>query len=92
MLIIPLVLTLQVLLVSLNPRKVFQERHQLLLARVVATPDNGMVPLRVANLTSSAVTLYRGTNIAKFCPLSELNSEGTPQTAEYCEVPLSSTT
>jgi len=54
----------------LEPKEGFEERHQLLLARVVATPDNGVVPLRVANLTSSAVTLYRGTNIAKFCPLS----------------------
>jgi len=76
----------------LEPKEGFEERHQLLLARVVATPDNGVVPLRVANLTSSAVTLYRGTNIAKFCPLPELNSEGTCQSAEYCEVQLSSST
>ena len=25
--------------------------------------------MRVANLTTSAITLYRGTNIAKFCTL-----------------------
>ena len=58
------------------------------MARVVATPDRGMVPLRVANLTASAVTLYRGMNIAKFCPLSEPNTVGT-EIAEYCEVPTS---
>ena len=74
----------------LEPKEGFEERHQLLLARVVATPDRGMVPLRVANLSASAVTLYRGTNIAKFCPLSELNTVGA-ETAEYCEIPTSFT-
>ena len=71
----------------LEPKEGFEDRHQLLVARVVATPDNGVVPLRVANLTTSAITLYRGTSIAKFCPLVEPNSSEA-ETAEYCEVPL----
>ena len=49
------------------------------MARVVATPDDGVVPLRVANLTTSAITLYRGTNIAKFCPLVEPDSSEPEQ-------------
>ena len=36
----------------------FEERHQLLLARVVVTPRNQTVPLRAANLTTSPVTLF----------------------------------
>ena len=46
-----------------------EEKYQILLAHVLATPDQGTVPLRIANLSSSAVTLYKGTNLAKFCPL-----------------------
>ena len=72
----------------LEPKEGFEDRHQLLVARVVATPDDGVVPLRVANLTTSAITLYRGTNIAKFCPLVEPDSSEA-ETAEYCEIPLS---
>ena len=36
----------------------FEEHHQLVLARVVAVPTQSQVPLQVANLFSSAVTLY----------------------------------
>ena len=45
----------------------------------VAVPTQGQVPLWVANLSSSSVTLYKGTNV-----------DGTDaETAGYCEVPLS---
>jgi len=57
--------------------------HQLLLARVVAIPDNGVVPLRVANLSTEVVTLHRGTTTGKFYPLSG-TSVGD---VEYCKVP-----
>ena len=43
----------------LEPKEGFEERHQLLLARVVAIPDKGLIPLRAANLSSDAVTLHR---------------------------------
>ena len=68
----------------LEPKEGFEVRHQLLLARVVAVPDNGVVPLRVANLSTEVVTLHRGTTIGKFYPLSG-TSVGD---AEYCEVPM----
>jgi len=47
----------------LEPKEGFGVRHQLLLARVVAIPDNGVVPLRVANLSTEDITLHRGTTI-----------------------------
>ena len=70
----------------LEPKEGFEEQHQLLLARVLAIPDNGLIPLRAANLSSDAITLYRGTTIGKFYPLSEWN-EITTEGAEYCEIP-----
>ena len=70
----------------LEPKEGFEERHQLLLARVMAIPDNGLIPLRAANLSSAAITLYRGTTIGKFYPLSEWK-EITTEGAEYCEIP-----
>ena len=64
-----------------------EEKHQILLARVLANPDQGTVPLRIANLSGSAVTLYKGTNLAKFCPL------GSPdQDTEYVELPMTEST
>ena len=61
------------------------------MARVVAIPDDGVVPPRVANLTTSAITLNIGTHIAKFSPLVESKSSEA-DTAEYSEVPLSHNT
>ena len=59
-----------------------EEKHRILLTRVLANPDQGTVPLRITNLFGSAVTLYRGTNLAKYCPMgsSELDTE-------YIELP-----
>ena len=59
-----------------------EEKHQILLARVLANPDQGTVPLRIANLSGSAVTLYKGTNLAKYCPLGS-----SEQDTEYTELP-----
>ena len=73
----------------IEPKEGFEERHQLLLARVVAVPDHGQVPIRVANLSSSSVTLHRGTNIGHFCPLAEPGSTAA-ETAEYCELSVAS--
>ena len=58
-------------------------RATVLLARVLAKPDQGTVPRRIANLSGSAITLYKGTNLAKYCPL------GSPEllNAEYAELP-----
>ena len=64
----------------------FEERHQLLLARVVAIPNKGLIPLRAANLSSEAVTLHRDTTVAKFYTLSEWNEIMT-EGAEYYEIP-----
>ena len=58
----------------LEPTDGFEERHQLLLARVVVTPRNRIVPLRAANLTASPVTLYKVTTIAQFFPFSKTES------------------
>lgn len=69
----------------LEPKEGLEERHQLLLARVVATPRQRMVPMRAANLSGSAVTLYKDMTVAKFFPLE------TPDglcDAEYSEIPL----
>ena len=71
----------------LEPKEGFEEQHhQLLLARVVAIPDKGLIPLRAANLSSDAVTLHRGTTIGKFYTLSEWNEIMT-EGAEYYEIP-----
>ena len=42
----------------LEPKEGFEERHQLLLARVMAIPDKGLIPLRAANLSSDAIMLH----------------------------------
>ncbi len=47
----------------------FEDQHEVLMARVVATSAGGAVPVRIANLSSSAVTLYQGQKITKFCSL-----------------------
>ncbi len=63
----------------------FEEQHHVLFARVVAVPRDGKVPVRIANLSSSATTLYEGQRIGSFHPLA------TPDTnisdAEYREIP-----
>ena len=62
---------------------------------MVAVPTQGQVPLRVASLSFSSVTLYKGTNVARFYSLAssdgtDATSDGTDaETLEYCEVPLS---
>ena len=71
----------------IEPKLGFEEQHQVLLARVVATPQNGMVPLRLANLSASTVILYKGTSIARFFPFSCLDDD--VQSAEYLELPSS---
>ena len=73
----------------LEPKEGWEERHQLLLARVVATPKERMVPLRAVSLAASPVTLYEGMTVAKFFPLTDPNG---PCPAEYMEVPLGSNT
>ena len=60
----------------LEPKDGFEERHQLLLARVLVTPRNQMVTLRAADLTSPG-TLYKGTTIAQFFPFSKTKSCST---------------
>ena len=66
----------------LEPKEDFEERH--LLARVVAIPDNGLIPLRAANLSSDAITLHRGATIGQFYALLEWN-EVMAEGAEYYE-------
>ena len=58
----------------LEPKDGFEDRHQLLLTRVVATPRNRMVLLRAANLTAFPVTLYKGTTIAQLFSFSKTES------------------
>ena len=42
----------------LEPKEGFEAQHQLLVARVVALPDNKRMPVRMANLTPVPITLY----------------------------------
>ncbi len=48
----------------------FESKHKILVARVVAIPNNKLVPVRVANLAFTPITLYRGQGIGNFCPLA----------------------
>ena len=42
----------------LEPKEGFEAQHQLLVARVVALPDNNRMPVRMVNLTPVPITLY----------------------------------
>ena len=73
---------------AVESKEGFYKCHQLLLARVVAVPTQGQVPLQAVNLSTCTVTLYKGPNIAQFHPLA--TSDGTDaETTEYCEMLLS---
>ena len=50
----------------------FGQKCNLGVARVVSKPVQGTVPIRILNVSSDAVTLYKGTNIALFCPIDEV--------------------
>ena len=58
-----------------EPKEGFEERSNLLLARTLVVPDNGRLPVRLANLTESPVTVYKGSNVATFSPLPSADSE-----------------
>ena len=47
----------------------FAERHDLLLARVIAQPKENMVPVRVVNPSPTPVTLYQNTSVGTFSQL-----------------------
>ena len=49
-----------------EPSPGFAERHDLLLARVLAQPKDDMVPVRVINPSPVPVTLYQNTSIGNF--------------------------
>ena len=70
----------------LEPKEGFEAQHQVLVARVVAVPDGKLFPVRVANLSASPITLYRGLRIGTFWPLSTLGEEAAE--AEYQELSL----
>ena len=65
----------------LEPKEGFEAQHQLLVARVVALPDNELMPVRMANLTPVPITLYQGMRIGDFCPLP---SPGEACSGETC--------
>ena len=53
-------------------------KHELLIGKVVTRVNNGVVPVRVMNLCSVPVTLYKGTRIANFephCEVLEIDAE-----------------
>ena len=54
-----------------EPSPGFAERHDLLLARVVAQPKGNMVPVRVVNLSPTPVTLYQNTSVGTFSQLED---------------------
>ena len=70
----------------LEPREGFEAQHQLLVARVVALPENRLMPVRMANLTPVPVTLHQGLRIGDFCPLATPSEDSTGETY-YKELP-----
>ena len=72
----------------LEPKEGFEAQHQLLVARVVALPDNEQMPVRMANLTPVPITLYRGMRIGDFWPLTSPSETCTGETC-YKEIPES---
>jgi len=54
-----------------EPSPGFAERHDLLLARVVAQPKGNMVPVRVVNPSPTPVTLYQNTTVGTFSQLQD---------------------
>ena len=54
-----------------EPSPGFAERHDLLLARVLALPKDDMVPVRVINPSPVPVTLYQNTSVGTFSQLED---------------------
>jgi len=54
-----------------EPAPGFAERHDLLLARVLAQPKEGMVPVCVINPSPTPVTLHQNTSVGTFCQLED---------------------
>ena len=54
-----------------EPSPGFAERHDLLLARVLAQPKDDMVPVRVINPSPVPVTLYQNTSVGTFSQLDD---------------------
>jgi hypothetical protein len=52
-------------------RQGFTARSLLGVARTLMDGSSGLVPVRVANLTDSAITVYEATHIGTFYPLEE---------------------
>ena len=72
----------------LEPKEGFEAQHQLLVARVVALPDNELMPVRMANLTPVPITLYQRMRIGDFWPLTSPTEAYTGKTC-YKEIPES---
>ena len=54
-----------------EPSPGFAERHDLLLARVLVRPKDGMVPVHVINPSPVPVTLYQNTSVGTFSQLED---------------------
>ena len=54
-----------------EPSPGFAERHDLLLARVLAQPKDDMVPVRVINPSPAPVIFYQNTSIGTFSQLED---------------------
>ena len=50
----------------------FTQRWKLGVARVVSKPVQGTVPVRILNVSSDAVTFFKGTNVGLFCPIDKV--------------------
>ena len=70
----------------LEPKEGFEAQYQLLVARVVALPDNRLMPVRMANLAPVPVTLYKGLKIGDFCPLASPRETPSGESC-YKEIP-----
>ena len=54
-----------------EPAPGFAERHEILLARVLAQPKDDMVPVRVINPSPAPVTFYQNTSVGTFSQLED---------------------
>ena len=55
------------------------KKPQVLIAREIVAPQNGLVPLRVLNLESQPITVFKGTRVAKaeaIDPTREISTVG----------------
>lgn len=59
-----------------EPCERFMKKHSVMVAKSVVNPQGGVVPVRMINLESTPITVYKGTTAAQCEPVEEVVSEG----------------